>query len=615
MSTMSAASSTSFSTAHSLPPLHPPIQPPPSANTTLSVPSAKASDHSSNDSRVMQAMMRTFQTQFSAFHKSTRLLFPKALTSQFKVVYIKFDEVLKLLASPPPTEQENQLDNASSSMENTAAKTTKQSRGLIQPLIQQITKVTMNPGDLQPEIKQIEVQYQLIKANIELKTYHTALLSFFLKFDKKAESCPELVPGEIEKNYTQIRLLGEGSFGHVYLCGVKDSEATVAIKKNHRIISETTGKMLLREIKFLRILKHPNIVNFQRLLPPANLYNFDDLSMVFERLDTDLHYVLNSNQKDFGVVHASCFLYQLLCGIEYMHSAGVIHRDIKPSNLLANKDCDLKICDLGMATLTKCSKLLPKTMQGSSNNNPSSSTSSSSQQANAATPSPLALPKLSRSKSAYVTTRWYRAPEVILLKKKHSTAIDLWSVGCILGELLLKSINKHRVLFPAQACLPFSKGNENLQDHTQQLIVIFNLIGTPTEEEIKQIDDLDAREFVTKLPKNPRANFAEVFAGCDASAIDLLEKLLVFNPNNRISAADALKHPFLEDMQDDTKNQFDLDSSYYSKNNIDPEFDFEDFKKLEAKDMRQRIIREILLDQPELEAEYHPFLLEDEARV
>ena len=151
---------------------------------------------------------------------------------------------------------------------------------------------------------------------------------------------------ELGDRYTLLDYLGSGSYGHVHLARHVLEGSRVAIKKIVHIFDNlTNAKRLLREIKILRMLRHENVIRFYHLLPPSQpLHAFNDLSIVFEFVDTDLQKLIHSNQH-FSTLHVQYFMYQLCCGIAYVHSANIIHRDLKPANVLVNADCSLKICE------------------------------------------------------------------------------------------------------------------------------------------------------------------------------------------------------------------------------------------------------------------------------
>jgi len=209
----------------------------------------------------------------------------------------------------------------------------------------------------------------------------------------------------------------------------------------------------------------------------------EDLYFVTELLGTDLHRLLTSRPLEKQFVQY--FLYQIMRGLKYVHSAGVVHRDLKPSNILINENCDLKICDFGLARVQD--------------------------------------PQM----TGYVSTRYYRAPEIMLTWQRYDVAVDVWSAGCIFSEML-----EGKPLFPGK-------------DHVNQFSIITELLGTPPDEVISTICSENTLRFVQSLPKRKRVNFREHFPNTDPEALDLLDKMLVFDLNTRITAAQALAHPYL----------------------------------------------------------------------
>ncbi|XP_019085018.1 PREDICTED: mitogen-activated protein kinase 5-like, partial [Camelina sativa] len=188
-------------------------------------------------------------------------------------------------------------------------------------------------------------------------------------------------------------------FGIVFSAAV-DSETheEIAIKKIGKAFdNKVDAKRTLREIKLLRHLEHENVVVIKDIIRPAKKEDFVDVYIVFELMDTDLHQIIRSDQS-LNDDHCQYFLYQILRGLKYIHSANVLHRDLKPSNLLLNSNCDLKITDFGLARTTSETELMTE----------------------------------------YVVTRWYRAPELLLNSSEYTYAIDVWSVGCIFAEIMTR---------------------------------------------------------------------------------------------------------------------------------------------------------------------------------
>ena len=216
----------------------------------------------------------------------------------------------------------------------------------------------------------------------------------------------------------------------------------------------------------------------------------NDVYIVYELMDTDLHQIIRS-QQPLSDAHFQFFAYQLLKGLKYVHSAGVLHRDLKPSNLLVNASCDLKIGDFGLArTSTESNNFMTE----------------------------------------YVVTRWYRAPELLLSCDSYDAAIDVWSVGCILGELLARK--------------PILPG----KDYIDQLKLIIRTLGTPTDEELEFISASKARSYIKALPWAPAPNLMKMFPGANPEAVDLLQKMLQFDPRKRITVEQALQHPWLREL-------------------------------------------------------------------
>jgi mitogen-activated protein kinase 1/3 len=169
---------------------------------------------------------------------------------------------------------------------------------------------------------------------------------------------------------------------------------------------KTETKRLLREIRLLRFFDHENIIKVKTLLNPMRIKNVKEMYIVTELMDSDLQQIVHSSQP-LTHDHVTFFMYQILGVMRHMHSAGIVHRDLKPNNILINKDCEIKLCDFGLA---RGGIEQIKNEEG-----------------------PL---KKNMDLTEYVTMRYYRAPELLLVSNFYSTAIDMWSCGCIFGELL-----------------------------------------------------------------------------------------------------------------------------------------------------------------------------------
>jgi tRNA A-37 threonylcarbamoyl transferase component Bud32 len=214
----------------------------------------------------------------------------------------------------------------------------------------------------------------------------------------------------VDKRYSMLRTVGSGAYGVVISARDFVGGNSVAIKMVPKAFhDEIDAKRILREIKLLKHFHHENIISIQDMMPPLarNVEDFRDVYIVTDLMETDLHRIIYSKQ-GLSIDHVQDFMYQIIRAVKYIHSANVLHRDLKPSNLLVNSNCDLKVCDFGLAR--GISSTHDEDLEDDQRN------------------SPLL--------TEYVVTRWYRAPEIMLACHEYSKPIDIWSVGCIFAELL-----------------------------------------------------------------------------------------------------------------------------------------------------------------------------------
>jgi len=338
---------------------------------------------------------------------------------------------------------------------------------------------------------------------------------------------------ELDLKYVPIKAIGKGAYGVVCSARNTDTGEKCAIKKiTNAFDNVTDARRTLREIKLLRHLSHENIICVKDIMPPNSRQEFKDVYLVYELMDTDLHQIIRSSQT-LTDDHCQYFIYQILRGLKYVHTANVLHRDLKPSNLLLNASCDLKICDFGLARTSNEKGFMTE----------------------------------------YVVTRWYRAPELLLSCEEYTASIDVWSVGCIFAELLGR-----KPLFPGK-------------DYIHQLKLIIQVLGSPTEEDLQFITSHKARDYIKGLPHQPRMLFTKLYPHANPLAVDLLEKMLVFNPKKRITVQEALTHPYLGSLHDES---------------VEPaaehifEFDFEDDQKLKEDELRDRVYEELVIYHPDL---------------
>lgn len=281
--------------------------------------------------------------------------------------------------------------------------------------------------------------------------------------------------------YKKLVVLGEGTYGRVYKAYDKETQQYVAVKKCLMdLTTEGFPPTALREVSFLQSLNHPSVVKLNNIIATeTNMY------LVFEFLEEDLGNYIQNLKTSLPLECIRKFMVQLLKGVYYLHSNRIIHRDLKPQNLLLDKTLNLKIGDFGLARGFQV---------------------------------PL------RPYTNSVQTLWYRAPEILLGSSNYSMEIDMWSVGCIFGELV-----RGEPLFPTKS-------------YVDQLWALFGMLGTPTEKTWPGVSSLPY--FRTNFPRWEPNDLKVFFPELDFYALDLLKKLLIMNPRERITITQAIKHPF-----------------------------------------------------------------------
>lgn len=329
------------------------------------------------------------------------------------------------------------------------------------------------------------------------------------------------IDGEVEQRYRIFRNIGSGAYGVVWCALDTHTGKQVALKKVFDAFgNQQDAQRTYREVMLLnRLGKHPRMVKILNVMEAANGV---DLYIAFELAETDLTVVLRKG----GIIrteHCCYIMYQLIKAVAQLHSMLVIHRDLKPSNIFINTDCSIKIGDFGLA---RCFL-------------PNGSVSNAGGEGD------------SLQFTDYIATRWYRSPEILMRSKRYTTAMDMWAVGCIVCELLIGQ--------------PLLSGTSTV--HQLQLIV--DALGDPSEEDILSLESSDPwplRPTVVPSPNDsnsnlnstslsptkvgggtPKESIHDILSGYDPLAIDLAEKLIVFNPNRRLTAKEALKHPYIEE--------------------------------------------------------------------
>uniref|UniRef100_A0A914W455 Mitogen-activated protein kinase n=1 Tax=Plectus sambesii TaxID=2011161 RepID=A0A914W455_9BILA len=304
----------------------------------------------------------------------------------------------------------------------------------------------------------------------------------------------EDLDGHVTEKYEINKRLGKGAYGIVWKAVDKRTKDIVALKKIFDAFrNQTDAQRTFREIMFLQEFgRHPNIIKLYNILK-AN--NDKDIYLVFEYMDTDLHNVIKKGNilKD---IHKQYIMCQLFRAVKFLHTGNVLHRDLKPSNVLLDADCRVKLADFGLARSLSSLEDYPEGQN---------------------------LPELTE----YVATRWYRAPEILLAAKRYTKGVDMWSLGCILGEMLLG-----KALFPGTSTI-------------NQIERIMNTIPRPSKADIDSIGSHYAGSVLDKMALRPRKPLELVIPNPPLHAMDLILRLLIFAPHKRLTVEQCLIHPYV----------------------------------------------------------------------
>ncbi|RWS03433.1 cyclin-dependent kinase 17-like protein, partial [Dinothrombium tinctorium] len=301
---------------------------------------------------------------------------------------------------------------------------------------------------------------------------------------RRRQSLSEIGFGKME-TYIKLDKLGEGTYATVFKGKSRLTDNLVALKEIKLEHEEGTPCTAIREVSLLRDLKHNNIVTLHDII-----HTEKTLTLVVEYLEKDLKQYMEDCSSILSMNNVKIFLFQLLRGLSYCHRRRILHRDLKPQNLLINDRGELKLADFGLAR----AKSVP-----------------------------------TKTYSNEVVTLWYRPPDVLLGSTEYTTAIDMWGVGCIFFEM-----SSGWPLFPGST----------VED---ELHLIFRTLGTPTEETWPGITK--NHEFLSyKFPHYYPEPLVNRVPRLDNEGLDLLKSFLKFEPRNRITASQAMKHNYFNSL-------------------------------------------------------------------
>ncbi|PIC40080.1 hypothetical protein B9Z55_011554 [Caenorhabditis nigoni] len=330
--------------------------------------------------------------------------------------------------------------------------------------------------------------FSVVESMVDFRTYSKIMSAAENLCEKRMTSLKEF-PRFPSTRFTGIGVSGSFHDQMIYAYDVQNQRRV--LMKPFLLDTESNSRRTLRELKLLSNFRHAHVVSIEEFVGSETVGSLKDIYIVQCLMETDLYKLLKTHKlSNYEVCY---FLYQILCGIKYIHSANVLHRDLRPSNLqLSGKN--LKISGFKYACVMS-PQLQPKSLLELTEKN----------------------------------TCWYTAPEILLDSKEYTEANDIWSVGCIFAELF-----KNRPIFPGQ-------------DQLDQLNMILAVVGAPSNEDLQCIINDKARCYLISLPHKPKQPWSRLYPGADPRALDLLDKMLKFNPPNRIITDHALANTYLQD--------------------------------------------------------------------
>lgn len=359
-------------------------------------------------------------------------------------------------------------------------------------VIREESKIPLNSNS-KTEIKGIESE-EIIKAEEKIKAEELIKEEKIKAEEKKKEERLDAEEIMYEEQFDKLKIIGSGGYGVVKKAYMKERKQYIAIKKmKNSPIPEETNNFLkgisqsaLREIAIVKCLKHKNIVEIINVKAFRN-----SIYIYYEFMYTDLRKYLDTLNKE-EIIHpeiVKSLLFQIVYAVSYCHSKKIVHRDLKPQNLLMDDKGTIKIADFGLSRRTM---------------------------------------DIKRPYSREVLTLWYRAPEILVGSETYSKPVDMWSIGCIFAEMILK-----KPLFVGQS-------------EILQLFNIFQIMGTPNKKIWKELDE--ALYYSKDFPKHPRTPLEEIFPKLDPDGIDLMKRMLIYDPSKRITATEAMKHSYFDSL-------------------------------------------------------------------